>query len=197
MGFISDLPPMLVSAFRATLEEVLEADLICHVRDVSHEDSEAQSADVEAILTGLGVDLADRGRVVEVWNKLDLLDAGRVEALRNSAARRGADATPVLISALTGQGQDRLMAELEARLSRGRPVFVVDLSPTDGQGLHWLYEHTEVLDRGEGDAGTLRLLVRAAAERADQVRYRFAGDQLREIVAAADGDTPPRIAVAS
>ncbi len=179
VGFISDLPPMLVSAFRATLEEVIEADLVLHVRDISHEDSEAQTTDVEAILTELGIDLADRDRLIEVWNKVDLLDHDRAEAAGNSAARRGADARPILLSAWTGQGEDQLIDELEARLAAGRPVFEIDLPPTDGQGLNWLYEHTEVLNRDELETGGVRLLVRAAAERAAQVRNRFAVEQVR------------------
>ncbi len=183
VGFISDLPPMLVSAFRATLEEVLEADLVLHVRDIAHEDSEAQSVDVEAILTGLGVDLADRSRLVEVWNKIDLLDPDRAEAAANSAARRLGGTRPVLISAWTGQGADALVGELESRLAEGRPSYVVTLPPADGSGLNWLYEHAEVLHREADDEGRVGLVVRIAAERAEQLRNRFAADQLR--VAAA------------
>ena len=84
-GFISDLPTMLVSAFRATLEEVIEADVILHVRDVSHEDTEAQSSDVERILTDLGVKPDDHARMIEVWNKSDLLDEDRRLGLLHAA----------------------------------------------------------------------------------------------------------------
>ena len=86
VGFISDLPTMLVSAFRATLEEVIEADVVLHVRDISHEDTEAQSEDVERILEDLGIEAHDP-RIVEVWNKVDLLPPDRAQALRNQAAR--------------------------------------------------------------------------------------------------------------
>jgi GTPase len=173
VGFISDLPTMLVSAFRATLEEVLEADVILHVRDISHEDTEAQSGDVETILRELGIDPNDHRRLLEVWNKLDLLDADRAAAAQNSAHRRGANDRPIIVSALTGQGTAPLLSEIEERLAEGRPVFDVELDPADGQGLNWLYEHAEVLDRQDADAGDIRLTIRVAPGRAEQVRNRF------------------------
>ena len=173
VGFISDLPTMLVSAFRATLEEVIEADVILHVRDVAHEDSDAQSADVEAVLSELGIDPNDHRRLLEVWNKLDLLDADRALTVANSANRRGANDRPIVVSALTGQGEEDLVAEIEGRLAEGRPVFDVDLAAADGQGLNWLYEHVEVLARHDSEAGDVRLTVRVTPERADQVRSRF------------------------
>ena len=179
VGFISELPPMLVSAFRATLEEVLEADLVLHVRDIAHEDSEAQSADVESILASLGVDLTDRSRLVEVWNKVDLLDPGRAEAVGNSAARRSARTRPVLVSAWTGQGEDALVAALEAHLAEGRPLFELDLPSADGPGVNWLYEHAEVLHRDADEDGTQHLIVRVPEERVEQLRQRFGDGQLR------------------
>ena len=174
VGFISDLPTMLVSAFRATLEEVLEADVILHVRDISHEDTDAQSADVAAILTDLGVDPNDHRRLLEVWNKLDLLDADRALAVTNSAQRRDTNARPIIVSALTGQGEGDLVGEIEDRLAEGRATLDIDLDPADGQGLAWLYEHAEVLRRREAEDGHVALKVRIAPERADQVRARFA-----------------------
>jgi GTPase len=174
VGFISDLPTMLVSAFRATLEEVTEADVILHVRDISHEDTDAQSADVESILSDLGVDPNDHRRLIEVWNKLDLLDGERATAAANSAQRRGSNARPILVSALTGQGEDQLVTTIEERLAEGRPVFDLDLPASDGQGLSWLYEHAEVLSRHDFESGTVRVTVRVAPERADQVYSRFA-----------------------
>ncbi len=175
VGFISDLPTTLVSAFRATLEEVLEADVILHVRDISHEDTDAQSADVEGILRDLGIDPNDHRRLLEVWNKLDLLDPDRAIGIANSANRRGANDRPVVVSALTGQGGGELLKEIEHRLAEGRPVFELDLDPSDGQGLNWLYEHAEILARHDAEAGDIRLTVRVAPERADQVRGRFPG----------------------
>ena len=173
VGFISDLPTMLVSAFRATLEEVVEADVILHVRDISHEDTDAQSADVEAILNELGVDPNDHGRLLEVWNKLDLLDADRVLAVTNSARRRDSNARPIIVSALTGEGEARLVDELEERLASGRTVLDLRLDVGDGEGLAWLYEHAEVLARHDRETGGSDLTVRVLAQRADQVRARF------------------------
>lgn len=173
VGFISDLPTMLVSAFRATLEEVLEADVILHVRDIAHEDTDAQSADVGSILRDLGIDPNDHRRLLEVWNKLDLLDADRATGVANSANRRGANDRPIVVSALTGQGETDLVLEIEGRLAEGRPVFDVDLDSADGQGLAWLYEHVEVLARHDAEAGDVRLTVRVTPERADQIRERF------------------------
>src|SRR4029077_8019342 len=101
VGFISDLPTMLVAAFRATLEEVIEADVILHVRDVSHEDAQAQSRDVEQVLGELGVDPNDRSRLIEVWNKIDRLDAEGRARLENLASRQPEGQRPVLVSAIT------------------------------------------------------------------------------------------------
>ena len=102
VGFISDLPTMLIAAFKATLEEVLEADIILHVRDIAHEDSEAQRADVDAVLAELGIDVQKPGRLLEVWNKIDAVDSERGLALLNAARRQPPNNRPVLISALTG-----------------------------------------------------------------------------------------------
>src|SRR5947209_15255871 len=102
VGFSSDLPTRLVAAFRATLEEVIEADVILHVRDVSHEDAEAQSHDVEEVLSALGIDPNEEQRLIEVWNKIDRLDAEGRTRLQNLAERKPADQRPVLVSALTG-----------------------------------------------------------------------------------------------
>ncbi len=175
VGFISDLPTMLISAFRATLEEVLEADVILHVRDIAHEDTDAQGADVEAILSDLGIDANDHGRLLEVWNKLDLLDADRAEAVTNAARRGGANARPIIVSALTGQGEGDLLGEIENRLAEGRLLFDITIDLADGQGPHWLHEHTEVLERHADEDGALHLLVRVPPERADQVANRFPG----------------------
>jgi GTP-binding protein HflX len=168
VGFISDLPTMLISAFRATLEEVRAADVIVHVRDISHADSEAQSQDVEAILGELGI--ADRAdRVIEAWNKLDRLDADGRAAL----ALDSGETTPLAVSALTGEGTDRLLGAIEDRLARGRSVIELAVDAADGQGLHWLYEHAEVMSRHDED-GVLRLTVRVAPDQAERVKKRFA-----------------------
>ncbi|PNG24857.1 GTPase HflX [Methylocella silvestris] len=187
VGFISDLPLMLVSAFRATLEEVLEADLILHVRDIAHEDADAQRTDVETILRDLGVDPDDHRRILEVWNKADLLDEGAHDAARNAAKRRaGRDgAEPVIVSALTGQGLDELRAQIEARLAMDRLTFEIELQPENGEGLHWLYENAEVLRRSAGADGTLHMKVRVGPERAESIRRRFIpmGDSAAQVEA--------------
>ncbi len=174
VGFISDLPTMLVSAFRATLEEVVEADVILHVRDISHEDTDAQSADVETILVELGIDPNDHGRLLEVWNKLDLLDGDQALAVANSAKRRDRNARPIVVSALTGEGEAGLVEEIEGRLAIGRTVLDLRLDVGDGEGLAWLYEHAEVLARHDREAGGSDLTVRVPAPRAEQIRARFA-----------------------
>src|SRR5499427_8645220 len=119
VGFISDLPTMLVAAFRATLEEVIEADLILHVRDVSHEDAEAQSLDVEEVLRQLGIEPA-QGQLIEVWNKIDRLDPTARTRLFNVAERAPGGRATVPVSALTGEGLDKLLAAIEARLGEAR-----------------------------------------------------------------------------
>src|SRR5438094_5349323 len=106
VGFISDPPTMLIAAFRATLEEVIEADVILHVRNVSHEDAEAQLHDVEEVLRELGIAPQEEGRLIEVWNKVDKLDAAGRERLFNLAERQDGDRRPVPVSALTGEGMD-------------------------------------------------------------------------------------------
>ena len=174
VGFISDLPTMLITAFRATLEEVRAADVIMHVRDISHADSEAQSEDVNAILAEL--DIADRAdRVVEVWNKLDRLGADERSAL--ALEQEAPEGAPLAVSALTGEGIDRLLAAIEDRLARGRSLIELTLDAADGQGLHWLYEHAEVMSRCDRDDG-LHLTVRVALDQVERVKRRFAPAQV-------------------
>ena len=112
VGFISDLPTTLVAAFRATLEEVIEADVILHVRDLSHDDASAQSHDVEKVLSELGIAPEDP-RIVEVWNKIDRLDANGRERILNLAERAPAERRPVAVSAITGEGVDQLIGAVE------------------------------------------------------------------------------------
>ena len=169
VGFISDLPTTLISAFRATLEEVRAAEVIVHVHDISHADSDAQGNDVDAILAEIGV--ADRAdRVIEVWNKLDCLDADARSALVGENPLMTAQ---LAISAATGEGIDRLLKAIEDRLARGRSLVELTLDACDGQGLHWLYEHAEVMSRRDEGAG-LHLMVRVAADQVERLRRRFA-----------------------
>ena len=173
VGFISDLPTMLVAAFRATLEEVIEANVILHVRDVSHEDTEAQLHDVEEVLRSLGIEPADEERLIEVWNKIDLLDAEGRTRLKNLADRRPAERRPVLVSALTGEGLDDLSAAIEKRLSLKRVVLDLSLDPADGAGVSWLHRHTEVMEKALDAEGRYAMKVRVAPDRVDAVTKKF------------------------
>jgi GTP-binding protein HflX len=173
VGFISELPTLLIAAFRATLEEVIEADVILHVHDVAHEDAAAQAGDVEQILRDLGIDPGDRRKIVEVWNKLDLLDSEDRDRVENTAARRPIDERPVLISATTGEGIDELLNAIEERVVAERPTLLLDLDPADGAGLGWLHRQTEVLSRALDDQGRLAVTVRVDPTRLGEVRRRF------------------------
>ena len=173
VGFISDLPTMLVSAFRATLEEVTSADIILHVRDIAHPDSAAQGADVSSVLVDLGINPDDETRLIEVWNKLDLIDEARKADLAALAETHPPNRQPALVAALTGEGTPALLDRIETWLAEGREVFAVDVAPTDGSGLHWLYENGEVLSRTEREDGSLRLQIRVASARVERLRYRF------------------------
>jgi GTP-binding protein HflX len=173
VGFISDLPTMLVAAFRATLEDVIAADVILHVRDVSHGDTEAQSADVVAILRDLGIETDSHERVIEVWNKADQLDEAEKTRLMGLSAQRPVAERPVLVSALTGEGIEGLKRAVESRLSSERPVYHLAIAPEDGAGLSWLYEEAEVLDRREDEDGRTLLAVRVATEKEPRFLRRF------------------------
>jgi GTPase len=174
VGFISDLPTMLVAAFRATLEEVIEADVILHVRDVSHEDSEAQSHDVQKVLAELGIE-PDDPRLLEVWNKIDRLDSEQRVRIFNVAERQQHRRYPLLVSALSGEGVENLLAAIETRLGEARQTLQLLLDPADGAGLSWLYRHSEVLSRQMRDDGRLELSVRADTKNAEMVRHKYPG----------------------
>jgi len=166
VGFISELPTQLVEAFRATLEEVAAADIILHVRDVSHPDTAAQRADVLGVLTEMSagtdasLDLRWEARMVEVLNKADLL--GGTEAVPGQAPEA------VAVSALTGDGLPSLRAALDARLAAGLQTVEYALPSDDGARLAWLYRHGEVIGREDGDAG-IRVTVRLTP--ADRARF--------------------------
>jgi GTP-binding protein HflX len=174
VGFISDLPTMLVAAFRATLEEVIEADLILHVRDVSHADSEAQARDVEKVLRELDVDPNDRHRLIEVWNKIDCLDGEARTRIANVAARQNGEGRAILASALTGEGLDRLTAAIEARLAQSRTLIDLVLDPADGAGVSWLHRNTEVMAKSMREDGRYAVKVRVDPTKAEMVRRKYA-----------------------
>ena len=158
VGFVSDLPTQLVAAFKATLEEVVSADLLIHVRDIAHPDTEAQRADVEAVLADLGV--SETTPRFEAWNKLDLLDADQHEDVLVEAARRD---DVVALSALDGEGVDQLIAQIAAKLTAGHRRYWITLPAGDGAGAAWLHAHGEVLGQEEeGEGLSTRYEVRLA-----------------------------------
>jgi GTP-binding protein HflX len=173
VGFISDLPTMLVAAFRATLEEVVEANVILHVHDISHEDAQAQAEDVETVLRQLGIEVEDGAGLIEVWNKLDRLDEESRVQMRNLAARRPAGRRPILVSALSGEGLDELTAAIEAKIAATRLVLDLELDAGDGAGISWLHRHAEVLEKDFRSDGRLAVTVRVDPANAEEVRAKF------------------------
>jgi GTPase len=165
VGFISDLPTNLIAAFRATLEEVVAADLILHVRDISHPESEAQHHDVVAVLGDLGIDAdSETAPLLEVWNKADKLTPGRRTEVERALARRNRPA--VLVSALTGAGTEALRAQLDAELGRHDEVFDLEIPADQGRLLSWLHANAEVLEqKTEGSGAVLaRIRIEPAAK---------------------------------
>jgi GTP-binding protein HflX len=171
VGFVADLPTSLVAAFRATLEEVVEADLILHVRDIAHQDSEAQARDVAAVLAELGIDAGARERVIEVWNKIDLLPAGARPGPRPASRDGGPEV--VAISALTGEGLPALLAAIEERVAGRNRVFRVELAGAELRHLHRLYELGEVLGRVDTAEGATVAEVRVGEDALDRFRRAF------------------------
>jgi GTPase len=141
VGFISDLPTQLVAAFRATLEEVISADLIVHVRDISHPDSDAQRQDVEQVLAEIGAAGAEGAPMIEAWNKIDLLEPDEADRATAEGARRE---DVVLLSALRGEGVDDLLACAAEHLTKGAKLRTIRLSATAGEALAWLHATGEV-----------------------------------------------------
>jgi GTPase len=150
VGFVSDLPTQLIAAFRATLEEVISADLIVHVRDIAHPDSDEQAADVISVLTEIGAIKGEGAApLFEVWNKIDLLEAEAHDRLAEESKRRD-DVVP--ISALTGEGIEVLIKRMAERLTTQRRIRHVSLASSDGAAIAWLYAQGTVLEeRHEGE----------------------------------------------
>lgn len=174
VGFISDLPTHLVAAFRATLEEVVEADLVIHLRDISDPDTAAQAEDVERILADLGVEVSPGGKVIEVWNKVDRLDAETRERLVLSGAADGAPA-PAVVSAITGEGVDQLMRQVENRVAGDLAEMTVHLTPERMKLIDWLYRNADVLAREDLEDGGMDLRLRVTRAMRDEVEERLAG----------------------
>jgi GTPase len=170
VGFISELPTTLIASFRATLEEVLAADIILHVRDVSHDETEAQSHDVNLVLEELGIHEDRRSQIIEVWNKADLLDPLAL-ATREAQAQRRDDC--VLVSSLDGQGIAELLEKVEKRLAKKSTVYEIMIDAADGKGMAWLHQRGEVLARKAYADGRTKLSVRFDADTAGQAQSKF------------------------
>jgi GTP-binding protein HflX len=165
VGFIADLPTELVAAFRATLEEVLEADVILHVRDAAHAESAAQKADVLQVLDDLG---ADRP-MLEVLNKIDLLEPEQRAGLLSHNGRRPA----IAVSALTGDGVPDLLATLESAVTRDNITVSLKLDAADGSALAFAYRHAQVLERRDR-GGKISLSLRIHPDDLGRFESRFA-----------------------
>ncbi|AWC23924.1 GTP-binding protein HflX [Aminobacter sp. MSH1] len=172
VGFISDLPTHLIAAFRATLEEVVEADLVIHLRDISDPDTAAQAEDVERILADLGVDAADTDRVVEVWNKIDQLDEGNRERLLSDGSD-GRKLPPIAISAITGEGIPALAGLIEQRVSGELESINVTLEPSQLGQIDWLYRNGDVVSRTDNDDGSVSMTLKATASARDEIAARI------------------------
>jgi len=172
VGFISDLPTHLVAAFRATLEEVLEADLILHVRDMADPARDAQSADVLRILADLGIDEAEQNtRILEVWNKVDLLAPEEHDAMM---ARASSTENVMAVSAISGEGVDALVDLIADRLAGVLTETTITLSPDQLHLLPWLYEHALVDERRDLEDGSVSLDLRLAGGEAQRLESMLA-----------------------
>ncbi|HFC04209.1 MAG TPA: GTPase HflX [Rhizobiales bacterium] len=171
VGFIADLPTQLVAAFRATLEEVLSADLIVHVRDIAHQDTEIQRVDVLKVLSDLGVTEKERDQMLEVWNKADLLDEEELLLRHNSTVR---NENTIIISSLTGQGIDTLLEKIETTLAKNDDILTFSLPLSHGADLAWVYENGDVLERTDSEDGLVaQLSARFPPTRIEVARKRF------------------------
>ena len=175
VGFISDLPHELVAAFRATLEEVGEADLILHVRDIASSDTEAQRRDVEQVLEQIPVPEGRTRRVLEVWNKIDLLSDEDREAVLGQAARQLQDGKAVAVSAWTGEGIETLREAIAAQID-DEPETRLTLDPEQGEALAWLYEHGRVTFRDTDAEGRVHLIVKLPPAALGRFEQRFGLD---------------------
>ena len=175
VGFISDLPHELVEAFRATLEEVREADVILHVRDIASEESEAQRRDVQAVLERLGV-VPDERNILEVWNKIDLLEPERRRTIAGDARRALPPAIPV--SAVTGEGCSDLLRAVAGLIDEAEPV-QVRAPAGEGAAVAWLYRHGRVLEREAEPEGGVRLAVSLSPQALGQFEQLFPQAEVR------------------
>ncbi|HEY8595682.1 MAG TPA: GTPase HflX [Devosiaceae bacterium] len=174
VGFIADLPTDLVAAFRATLEEVVEADIILHVRDISNPDQQAQAADVLDVLAQLGV-TPESKPFIEVWNKIDLLSPQNAQDANVSLVPAGKVAASCRVSALTGQGIPELLLAIETEFASRARVYRVEVPHERGEDVGWLYAHSEVISADEPDETSTRFHVRVEPRNRDALLLRFKG----------------------
>ncbi len=173
VGFVSQLPTGLIAAFRATLEEVIEADLILHVRDISSVDSDAQCEDVKSILKSIGVDPDDTDRVIEVWNKIDMLPNGS-KKMPKTAASSSVNTEAFPVSAVNGTGVSKLIEAIEYRLTKTRKTYSITLPIDQISQLHWFYDNAEVTNHCENiEDGSVDIVVRVGQKASDDFRNRF------------------------
>ena len=164
VGFISNLPTHLVAAFRATLEEVVEADLILHVRDIADPDTAAQAKDVMTIMGQLGLDDGEsQDRIMEIWNKIDLLDPESLEAIRATRTDLDQPNSPILISAVTGEGTDKLLENIKLQIAGSDSAIEILLDVTQLAQIPWVYENASVITRDDLEDGSVRLEIRASS----------------------------------
>ncbi len=174
VGFISNLPTHLVAAFRATLEEVVEADLVIHVRDIADGDSAAQAHDVEMILKSLGLDPKDSSKLIEVWNKTDMLAAEQRESLQSLTGNQSLGPMQIPISALTGEGLPTLLSAIEERLEGKAEIFDFELPANAMGSLDWIYRNGAVLKREDRDDGGLNMSLRMSPQTRQELDHRLA-----------------------
>ncbi len=185
VGFISDLPTQLIAAFHATLEEVLEAQVLLHVRDVASATSAAEREDVMAVLGELGIGADDNRAVIEVLNKADLLDTETRAVMANSVARSAG--AQVLVSALSGAGMGPLLEGIDEALRRGQERVTLELPPGMGEAQAWLHQHGEVLMTQTTKSGQMHLEVQMAPGNLGRFKKRFGGAKKAKIIARHKG----------
>ncbi|HTP76008.1 MAG TPA: GTPase HflX [Rhizomicrobium sp.] len=176
VGFIADLPVELVAAFRATLEEVLEADVISHVRDASHAESAAQKADVLKVLHELGIEAGTDRPLVEILNKIDLFAPDVRKGLDTANARPDG---PIAVSAVTGEGLEALLARFEENLTGANIQYRLTLEHADGENLAWVYRHAQVLRRAD-KANGVELTIAIDPQDVGRFSSRFKSDALKK-----------------
>lgn len=166
VGFISDLPHELIMAFRATLEEVLQADLVVHIRDAAYENSSQQKQDVLKVLYSIGLDnIIESAKYIEVLNKIDLLDDEQKNKLQSHL-----NASQVCVSAVTGEGTNKLRDIMDQRLSRQHQILSFSLPASDGKNIAWIHAHAEILEsKTQGES--LHLTIRVSQEVASKLEY--------------------------